>query len=522
MKKPWTLADVLDLDFFFSSDQELIDSGKDDHQAERDRAIYLQIRELCEQDDSSVDRACLLRQWLSRRRDQFLQDTGGPTVLPGGLFRELIRLCGWFIFVFTLLIGWGGAFSFLSYSGTTPVNVSFFFLFFVCSQLFLLLVLLISFVARRLIGGESLPILYSLLRKGILHLAGKIGRLPAAMDTHRWLAGLSGRLRRRHRSYALLFVLPFFLLIQLGGIGFNLGVLAATLLKVVGTDIAFGWQSTLQLSSETVYRLVQAIALPWSWLLPAGLGYPDPAQISGSQMILKDGIYHLATGDLVSWWPFLCLSVAVYGLLPRVCLLVAGWLTSRSLLRRLDFTTADQSRLLHRMLTPRLSTESSLENRPDRQEDEDEPLEEIVEAPAGGLVLALIPDELFDDCSQSQLGQLVRDRLGQRIERCLRVNQEVAGETQVLEEIGREILAKADSLLLLQEAWQPPIEEFFYFLRRLRELVGGKVLFSIVFIGKPNPETIFTAVGDQDYRIWRKKIDTLGDPYLQCIRLVRS
>ncbi|MCF6186685.1 MAG: DUF2868 domain-containing protein, partial [Desulfobulbaceae bacterium] len=498
------------------------DSYGDDQPAERDRKIYLQIKELCAQGASSGDKPCLLRQWLSRRRDQFLHDTGGVTVLPGGLFRELTRICGWFIFIFALFVGWGSAFSFLSYSGTTPVNVSFFFLFFVCSQLFLLLILLISFLARRLIGGESLPILYTLLRKGILYLAGKIGRLPAAMDSHRWLAGLSGRLRRRHRSYALLFVLPFFLLIQLGGIGFNLGVLAATLLKVVGTDIAFGWQSTLQLSSETVYRLVQTIARPWSWLLPAGLGYPDPAQIKGSQMVLKDGIYHLATGDLVSWWPFLCLSVAVYGLLPRICLLVAGWLTSRSLLRRLDFTTADQSRLLHRMLTPRLSTESSLEQPPVYEEEADEPARNQIALEAGGRVLALIPDELFDDCSQSQLGQLVWDRLGQRIERCLRVNQEVDGETQVFEEIGRENLTGTDSLLLLQEAWQPPIEEFFYFLRRLRELVGEKVVLSIVFIGKPEPETIFTTVGEQDYRIWRKKIDTLGDPYLQCIRLVTS
>ena len=521
MKKPWTLADVLDFEFFLSSDQELIDGDGDDQPAERDREIYLQIKELCAPDASAVDRPCLFRQWLSRRREAFLKDAGGSSVLPGGLFRELTRICGWFIFILALFLGWGSAFSFLSYSGTTPVNVSFFFFLFVCSQLLLLTARLVSFLARRLIGGESLPILYTLLRKTILHLAGKIGRLPAAMDSHRWLAGMSGRLKRGQRSYGLLFVLPFFLLIQLGGIGFNLGVLAATLIKVVGTDIAFGWQSTLQLSSETVYRLVRTIALPWSWLLPAGVGYPDPAQIRGSQMILKDGIYHLATVDLVSWWPFLCLSVAVYGLLPRVCLLMSGWLTSRSLLRRLDFTTADHSRLLNRMLTPRLSTESSMENRPDRQEDENEPLEEVVEAQVDGRVLALIPDELFDDCEREELAQLVRERLGQRIKRCLRVDQEVE-EEQVLEEIGREQLTGADSLLLLQEAWQPPIEEFFFFLRRLRQLVGDKVLLSIVFIGKPGPETIFTAVGDQDYRIWRKKIDTLGDPYLQCIRLVRA
>ena len=519
MKKPWTLADVLDFEFFLSSDQELIDSGKDDHQAERDRAIYLHVRELCEQAPADVDRACLLRQWLSRRREDFLHDSGGTTVLPGGLFRELIRICGWFLFVLTLLIGWGGAFSFLSYSGTTPVNVSFFFLFFVCSQLFLLLILLVSFVARRLIGGGSLPITYTLLRKGILYLAAKIGRLPTAMDTHRWLAGLSGRLRRRHRSYGLLFVLPFFFLIQLGGIGFNLGVLAATLLKVVGTDIAFGWQSTLQLSSETVYRLVRTIALPWSWFLPAGLGYPDPAQIKGSQMVLKDGIYHLATGDLVSWWPFLCLSVAVYGLLPRVCLLVAGWLTNRSLLRRLEFNTADQQQLLHRMLTPRLSTESNLEPPPAHEEEADEPVAEPVTPQAEGRVLALIPDELFSDCDREELAELVRARLGLEVERCLRVDQG-RDEQQVLLEIGREDLTGADSMLLLQEAWQPPIEEFLYFLHRLRELVGEKVLLSIAFIGKPTAATMFTSAADQDYTIWRRKIDTLGDPYLHCVRLV--
>ncbi|HEB70074.1 MAG TPA: DUF2868 domain-containing protein [Desulfobulbus sp.] len=521
MKKSWTLADVLDLEFFLSSDQELIDGGGDEHLAERDREIYLQIRELCGRKDSAETRACLLRHWLSRRRQQFRHESGGTTVLPGGLYQELTRICGWFIFVLALFLGWGGAFSFLSYSGKTPVNVSFYFLFFVCSQLVLLMTLLISFFARHLIGGDSLPIIYTFLRKGVLHLAGKIGRLPAAMDTHRWLAGLSGRLRRRHRSYGLLFVLPFFLMIQLGGIGFNLGVLAATLLKVVGTDIAFGWQSTLQLGSETVYRLVRAIASPWSRFLPAGVGYPDPDQIRGSQMVLKDGIYHLTTGNLVSWWPFLCLSVAVYGLLPRVCLLLAGWWSSRSLLRRLDFATADQHQLLHRMLTPRLSTESDREELPVQEKGEDKPVEEDVVPPAGGRVLALIPDELFDDCGQEELAELVRDRLGQRLERCLRINHEAEDE-DVFQEIQRENLTETDALLLLQEAWQPPIEELFFFLRSLRELVGEKVLLSIVFIGKPNSETIFTPPAQQDYQIWRKKIETLGDPYMHCVRLVNA
>ena len=35
-------------------------------------------------------------------------------------------------------------------------------------------------------------------------------------------------------------------------------------------------------------------------------------------MVLKEGIYHLTTPDLVSWWPFLLLAVCFYGFLPRI------------------------------------------------------------------------------------------------------------------------------------------------------------------------------------------------------------
>ena len=98
------------------------------------------------------------------------------------------------------------------------------------------------------------------------------------------------------------------------GIGFNLGVLGATLSKVVFSDMAFAWQSTLQLSPELLAELVRWVALPWSWIVPQA--YPTLSQIQGSQMVLKEGIAHLSSANLTAWWPFLCCSVAVYGLLP--------------------------------------------------------------------------------------------------------------------------------------------------------------------------------------------------------------
>ena len=125
-----------------------------------------------------------------------------------------------------------------------------------------------------------------------------------------------GIIRSKGSTYGFLFFLPIFILTQLFAIGFNLGLLTTTLFKVITADIAFGWQSTLQLSSAAVHSLVQKIALPWSWLAAGDPAYPSLAQIEGSRIILKEGIYHLSTPDLVSWWPFLCFSVFFYGLLP--------------------------------------------------------------------------------------------------------------------------------------------------------------------------------------------------------------
>jgi hypothetical protein len=519
MKQHWSFAELLDLEYFISQDQQYSEGSGDRELTERDRAIYLQIKDSCQYNSPTAEKRCLLQAWVASRRASFVHGDGREKALPGKIFQELIRICGWGLFFIALLLGWSLAISFLSYSGRTPVNVSIFLALFVGSQVFFLFLLLFFLVFNRLTGRVSLPVTYSILRKIIFRLAVKLGHLSSATEAQRWLVTLFGRLRYQKKSYGLLFVLPFFLLMQLAGIGFNIGVLAATLFKVLTTDIAFGWQSTVQLSSEVVFHLVQIIALPWAWIVPARLAYPDLMQISGSQMVLKDGIYHLSTMNLVSWWPFLCLAVGVYGLLPRLFLCLAACMKGRSLLSGIKFNTAAQQQVLHRMLTPRLSTASRTEIPPVAAKDEPKPVEKISEPQISEQVVALIPDELFSECSEQELSALVLKKLGLGIDSCQRVDQDGEDEQQIFA-LWNEDPPKIDSLLLLQEAWQPPIEDFFYILRQLRLLLGPEVLFSILLIGKPGAETIFTEVREQDYTIWRQKIVALGDPYLQSVRLV--
>lgn len=518
MKHDWSLADLLDLEFLFDRDRELLDKTGETDLKKRDRNIYLEIKDSCRQQDDDDRRSCLLRKWLSSRRAALPPDE--QAVLPGRFFRELIRICGWAFFLFSLAGGWGLAMSYLSYSGKTPVNVTTFLGLFVGTQLLLLLLLFFFITAGRLRTRPRLPLTYSLVRKAVFRLAVKLGRLAGGRKAYQWLAGLSGSAQKYGSIYGLLFALPFFSLVQMAGVGFNLGVLGATLLKVVGSDVAFGWQSTLQPGAEAVLHLVRFVALPWSWALPAGIGYPDLTQIQGSQIVLKEGIYRLSTGNLVSWWPFLCLSVAVYGLFPRIILFAGSRVLLRLLVRRFKFDSAAHHEVLQRMTTPRLSTTTTVVPPKKQEISTAEPVEKEPFAPVGRQGIALIPDEIFADCPHEDFSTLVHNRLGLKIGPSFRLDQPGDEEEQLLHEIKYSLGPDTNALIILQEAWQPPIEEFFVFLRQLRETTGKKNLISIVLIGKPTPTTIFTKVRTQDYTIWRQKITSLGDPYLQAIPLV--
>ncbi|HHD63639.1 MAG TPA: DUF2868 domain-containing protein, partial [Desulfobulbaceae bacterium] len=173
-----------------------------------------------------------------------------------------------------------------------------------------------------------------------------------------------------------------------------------------------------------------------------------------------------------------------------------------------------------RMMTPRLSTTTVIVRSEKQELPIAEPVEKGTFPTTGKQVVALIPDEIFAECPHKELAGFVRNRLGAELGPCLRINQPEDNQKQVLNEIRQSITPDTDALMILQEAWQPPIEEFFAFRSQLRKTGGKKILISIMLIGKPTPETIFTKVRKQDYAIWRQKIISRGDPYLQSIPLV--
>jgi hypothetical protein len=304
---------------------------------------------------------------------------------------------------------------------------------------------------------------------------------------------------------------------------FNLGALGATLIRVMGSDLAFGWQSTLRISGQAVHDFVAAIALPWSWFVPRGIAYPSLEQIAGSKMILKEGMYHLATPDLVSWWPFLCLALICYGLLPRVLLLGLSRYAGNRVVREHPFSSPDIDRLLFRMTTPLVETTPRVFKQTTTQQIAAPSLQPapVVPLPRDSkqeVLTVLVPEELADQCPFEQLYQAIHQGTG------------ISPSSHVLLDPYEQdtLLARLQAMtwhedrarvVIVQEAWQPPIREILDFVTTLSTLFRHPATITIALIGKPAPETILTSPDDMNAQVWLDQIARLANPAIEVIKL---
>jgi len=527
----WSIKDLIDLEYFLQRDEKEQGESGQTALAKRDRDIYLR---LTGNEVQRISPGAVIRSWLEERRKMEPSADGLKTPLPGEAFADSYRLMGYGFLIIGILSGSGLAFSLLNYRGTEPLNISAYLAVLVLSQCLVLLLLMGFRFVRKMRrspfrGSVVFTLVGALMTRLIIRM--KQGALRGLKGSKRGgLDAVTGLIRGKRQIYGSLFYWPVFILSQLFGVGFNLGALAATLLKVLGSDIAFGWQSTIQFSAQAVFKIVQIVAIPWSWCVPAHVAHPSLSQIEGSHMVLKDGIYHLATQDLVSWWPFLCLAVFTYGLAPRLILLAVGLVLQNRALSRVDPGHAACSRLLHRLTTPLVSTAGRLHQisgagirpaddvqAPDfaapRQEDT------MCRKP----IIVLIPDDIFEACQDGDLENVVFNALGSTIREKWRIGQDVERDDEVLQKLdGMRKEGPAPGLLLVQEAWQPPIRENLRFIRDLRTASGDRAMIWVGLIGRPRQGAVFTRATDEDWTVWQQKLKALGDSYLGAVRLAAN
>lgn len=545
------LKDIIDLEYLINREEGSATEADVRRRRQKDRAFY----QSC--DGSSLRDRDLLLAWLAhRRRDE----TG---LLPGELFFRLYAWMAGLMVISGLGTGLILSWSFLAYHGTRPVNVALFFVLFIGLQVLLALITTLLLLLRRFRPGMgSNPFSPGIM--GRLSAALCLNGLPALMKKARRLtagnpaARLEDMLvliRMKTREYRELFFWPFFILTAAFAFCFTLGSLAGTFFRIMVSDMAFGWQSTLVTAGGQIHDLVSFIALPWSWLLPEHLAHPGLTQIEGSRIILKEGIATLATHDLVSWWPFLCMGLAVYAVIPRGLLLLTGILARRITLERFDLDRPVFRRLLiqlqslvldieeqeprkPRTVSAAAPTRPTAANRPESSFEAQWPGspagptdERPSEISRSGAILKQEPgpgvnrERILFAASASVYSDAVMDRIIEAWKPAEKT--QVPGVVRIHfdpdedEDAARRIMdERPDRMILVHEVWQPPIRGLLHYIRQMKSLLPARAELWILLTGDPAQADFSVDEADVNYEIWKRAVFRLEDPGIQVRRMV--
>ncbi|MFP4532406.1 MAG: DUF2868 domain-containing protein [Desulfobacterales bacterium] len=522
----WRVPDIIDFEYLL---RERFRQNLDGATGDADRQIYqafIQNHPDMAEKPESIRRKDLFRYWLSRKREEIKAAAIDPAVLPGEAAAETLGLIRWITGIFGILFGAGLCGSLLAYAGDDPINIFSCLWVMIAPQLILLLLLGASSLFRKIAPGISIggvyPLLIGIFRRFINKLINsRYNALSAERRTR--IEAVIGMIGQSRTIYGQILCRPVFIIGQIFGICFNAGIIGVLLLRVTITDLAFGWQSTLQPAGETVYRIVDTIALPWSWFLPEAIAHPTIAQIEGSQFVLKQGMQHLNNADLVAWWPFLLLAVLFYGLIPRLLIFTATVIRQHRTINRLSFKHAACDQLLSAMKTPRITTRSRAYKKPGEEPSDADSgdgsgatksakTSEAALDPAA----VMIPEDLAGLYPDDELRERIQIRLGLDMKTAIICGFDPDADARAVKENLPADSKPADiRLVIIQEAWQPPIQETLSWIGAIRQKTGIQTSLIIGLIGKPGAHTIFTPPADTDRMIWEHAIAKLGDPYIR-------
>ena len=491
MRHGMPLGDLLDLEWFLELDRQADPAGT----LKRDRGLGLEAQA------QGVAREEFPLFWLQRRR------AGADGVLPSGILAPGLAALRVALCVAGLVTGVSLVRGLLLYSGTEPVNVSLFLFLAVLPQA-LLCLLGALFLAARAMGMGSFHVpfrpLFSLIWRRPGRLSPQAGFLRSLLMSRGWPARMLAWESLR--------------LLHLGGLCLAAGSLAGLLVGVTVTDLAFGWQSTLQVGAAGMHALVAFLAAPWSWL-PGHWGLtPTLAQIEGSRIVLKEGISTLASADLVAWWPFLAMCLTTYALAPRLVLL----LVAHSGLRRLErgFVHPSLGRIADRMGSPLIETPAEAEAGPSRLPigrdpavaDRDDPDILRTDGPTGTVLV--LPPELHERVEAADLAALALKVGGVSPVRILPANLDAEEMARVLAGCaGLSWVGDRQRYVLLAEAWQPPILETL----RAIETLGrdGDRSLTLVLSGRPSRGRWLTSPDVGDRNVWSEAVSYLAPLHLE-------
>jgi hypothetical protein len=317
---------------------------------------------------------------------------------------------------------------------------------------------------------------------------------------------------------------------QTFALAFMLGALAWFGYRLVVTDLAFTWSTTLQSEQpEVLYARVQgltnALAAPWATFWPQA--NPSMQLIRETHYFrLQEGMLpdHVAPAVLGGWWPFLVMSMVVYGLLPR--LLTWSFCTWRYRVasRWCLLHTPGAAEVLDRLNSTMIETRSATSEAMGAQ-----PTPVAAEVPIDQGVAAAVSQAFAINWSavpvdDERLHQLLSDGFALKVLHLLHAGgrNTLAADAEVIAQISqfsREGRAGAGlrppQVVMLVKAWEPPMLEVVDFLRELRHAIDAGVRILVVALWIPLGDGVREADVALYVDQWQRKLTTIGDPWLK-------
>jgi len=519
------LKDIIDLDYLVGRDEALSSEAEIGLRQDRDQKIFEHIKKTC-----GTDREFLLA-WLEKRRQE--ENESGP--LPGTVFSSLYSFMIYALVFFGIFSGLSVSWSFLAYHGTRPVNVALFISLFIGLQVVLILMTAFFLILRSVKirfgkGKFQNSILHTLLSSLFFNVLPDLMKKAESRIFKKGADSLeytTTLIRMKTREFSELFFWPFFILIAAFSFCFTSATLIGTFFRIIVSDMAFGWQSTLMTTSETIHDLLTWMALPWSWFIHGFPAHPTLAQVDGSRIILKDGISVLATQDLVSWWPFLCLGILSYAVIPRGILMAVGILAQNHVLQRFNFDRAIFKPLLIRMRSSVLDVDTGISSGNPLAQDihdgaivssEDDAFKKP-ESSGNNLPKALVltPQSVYSDEAGQKINHHISTRLFFDVKERINVSLDPDQDTEIFTRIKT---GDADQVVLVHEAWQPPIRGLLYYMERLKSVMPEKMMLWVLLTGDAGSENLYLKETDVNFEIWKMAVFKLEDPGIKVMRLI--
>ena len=498
-----TIAQLFDLEIQIMKDHEADPSEL----RRRDRKIGQQL------ESQKFNRRDLFLAWLKR-----IQAPGQTS--PGQLFETGYRWLGRFLLLLGLISGAGTAASVLSYDGSKPVNVVNFFAVIIGAQLIMIFFFLLNSlpkIIKKYIPGSGefynfireLSYLFSRLMAKIFE------HLPSNQLNKRW-ADLQ-RLKVRQKLYSSVEKWLAVSLTQRFGLAFNIGALAACLYLISFFDLAFAWNTTLDISSQAFHQAVRAIALPWSMLFPGDV--PSLELVEASRYFRLDSEYINAPVEasipkavvVGGWWSFLVLSLICYGLIPRLLIFISAKLKLKSAFKKIPFHSADFESLYDRLTRPLFETHAF------GQEQKLNPVAFSSESKSRlklkGKNCTVIQWGDFK-IAENELTTLIQQRFGWAIERMLTAGSLDYDQSNLAAIKSIETQKTDDPILLIVESWESPDASITYFLNQLRQAIAVDRIMVIGLVSN-NAQQKLKPPLLTEWKIWKTGIAELADPYLR-------